>query len=169
MANLQAPPVYSGDGEFVCPPQDVYEAVPVSIEEVPNSFYDPNEDPVSKKTQFQWEFQIVEEGPYKGQKIRYWTGATLSRSPKAKLPKLLSLLDRRYNIDEGYESVDDMIERSLYNPVRIATEVKTVDKLIDGVNTSRDFPKIVSFLPTKVGEKVIPVQKTVDITNDIPF
>jgi len=176
MANLK-PPKTSASGDFKCPPPNLYDCVIVSVEEVPNTFYNPEEDHDGKKTQLQWDAKIA-DGEFKGTNLRFWTSSYLSRHPKAKLAPLLSMLDSEFSIDVGYTDVADMQAAVMYSPVRIMTNVRTVTKDVDGEKKEVQYPKVESWIASAMSKSEVNKDDFVPkadapsvevLTDDIPF
>lgn len=150
MANLSAPPVFEQGDFSPLPDDEMLETIVVGLEEVPNNFFNPATDDARKATQLMWEFAIVEEGEFKGRKVRHWTSAYFSRHAKAKLAPMVAKIDPDFSIDVAYPGgIDEMKSKVMYRPVRILVENKTVEKMVDGEKKEYTNSKIVKFAETK--------------------
>lgn len=132
-------PVANSDTKWYALPDDMYEAVVFSVEEVPNKWYNPETDRDTKKTQLEWVIvvrpsevpafddgdTIVEDGVTKekkyGTKLKYWTGAAIGRHPKNKLTGACRAIDKGFDIEKGYAGWDDFLSKVKDMPVRIIT------------------------------------------------
>lgn len=143
MALLTPPP----KAEYTLLDPDVYEAVCTDVEEVPNNFYDPQKDPPSKSHQFEWKFTIVDDGPGNGATVTAWTSNALSRSEKSKLMPLINILDKEFDIEKGYPSLDEFRRRMIGKNLRIVVKNKEGKKKDDG--TTPIYNRVESFMPSK--------------------
>lgn len=142
MANVGVPP----KTEFKPIPADIFEVVITDIREVPNTWYDPDKDAPSKKTQLEWDFSIRDNAEFAGAKLRYYTGSAIGRHPRNKLTNLVKIVDSRFDIDVAYDGWDDFVSRLVGRTLRVTTE--QVERK-DGEGT---YAKVSGILPSKLPE-----------------
>ena len=147
MANLGVPPA---SGEFTPMEDDMYEAFTYDVEEVPNTFYNPEVDKPNKATQFKWTL-IVRDGEYKGRKMTYFTGSSIGRHPRNKLTNLVKIIDDQFDIDTAYADMDDFTERVINKPLRIVTtSIEKPDR--EDPTKTVVFNKIAGVMKSKLGK-----------------
>lgn len=149
MADLTPPAASEKDFDVV--PADVYDAIIISVKEVPNSFYNES-DPKSfpgQATQFEWNL-LISDGEFQGKKYRYWTQAYISRKGN-KFTRLVTAADPDYNASVGYPNgTTELQERLELKPVRITTEVQVKEyKKDDGTVEDREYSRITGFIKAK--------------------
>lgn len=122
------------DGEFnLLPEGEVATASVLDVKEVPSNFKD--EDTGEIKNQFQWDFVITEEGPFKGRRIRSWSSTNFTAHPNCKAYVWSkAVMKREFQEGESFDT-DDLIGR----PCR----------LIIGVTSDGKWNRVDSVLPTR--------------------
>lgn len=163
MANLGVPPIA---GDYTPLEDDMYEAFTYDVEEVPNTFYNPEVDKPNKATQFKWTL-IIRDGEFKGRKMTYFTGSSIGRHPRNKLTNLVKLIDDEFDIDVAYKDMDEFTGRTLNKPLRIVTtSVEKPDR--DDPTKTVVFSKIGGVMKTKLG-KVNASEVLAAISDNVPL
>jgi hypothetical protein len=145
MANLGVPPQV----EYKDIPADAYEVITGEVEEVPNSFYDPDKDSPTKATQFKWKLVIREEGELQGIPLTMYTGSSIGRNSRNKLTNFVKLVDKTFDIEVGYKDEEDFRLRVLHQPLRVTTQV--IEKTQDDGEVKK-YAKVTGTLPSKMGK-----------------
>lgn len=143
MANVTVPPLTTERKEI---PNDIYEAFIKEVTEEPNRFYNPDKPNEGQPTQLVWTITIREDGEYRGQNVRYYTGPSLGRHSRNKLTNLCKVIDKEFNIDVAYKDWDNFVDRVVNKPLRVTTEL-TPRKEGEG-----SYAKVTGILPTKMGD-----------------
>jgi hypothetical protein len=77
------------------------------MQEVPSNFKDETTGEV--KNQFQWDFVVTDEGPFKGKRIRSWTTTNFVSHPNCKAYMWSKAIMRKdFNEGESFDT-DDLI------------------------------------------------------------
>lgn len=121
------------DGDYqVMPEGEVVTATVLDLQQVPSDFTD---DDGNKKDQFQWDFIITDEGPFKGRKIRSWTTTNFVAHPNCKAYTWAkAILRRDFKEGESFDT-DDLISHSC--------------RLVLGVTADGKWNRVASVLPAK--------------------
>lgn len=152
MASIGVPPTM--DRKDI--PTDIYEVVTAPYkrdpdrpaEEIPNTFYDPENDPPTKATQLKWTLLIREDTELHGIPLTYYTGSAIGRHPRNKLTNTVKLTDPTFDIDKAYKDLDDFLQKNSMRPIRAVVESITKEK--DGKPST--YAKVTGLMPSKLGE-----------------
>ncbi len=132
----------------VMPEGEVVTATVLNVEQVPSDFTD---DDGNKKDQFQWDFIITDEGPFKGRKIRSWTTTNFVAHPNCKAYTWSkAILRRDFKEGESFDT-DDLISHSC--------------RLVLGVTADGKWNRVASVLPAKDAASL----STSDSPQESPF
>lgn len=121
------------DGDYtILPEGEVVAATVLNVEQVPSDFKD---DDGNDKDQFQWDFIVTDEGPFKGRKIRSWTTTNFVAHPNCKAYTWSkAILRKDFKEGESFDT-DDLIS----HPCR----------LVVGVTADGKWNRVSSVLPAK--------------------
>jgi hypothetical protein len=123
----------SKEGDYtVLPEGEVVAATVLNVEQVPSSFKD---DDGNDQEQFQWDFIVTDEGPFKGKKIRSWTTTNFVAHPNCKAYTWAkAILRRDFKEGESFDT-DDLISHAC--------------RLVVGVTADGKWNRVSSVLPAK--------------------
>lgn len=124
---------------------DVVTASVLDLQEVPSSYKD---DDGKTKQQFQWDFVVTDEGPYKGRRVRSWTSTNFTAHPNCKAYTWSKAIMRKdFNEGESFDT-DDLIGQSC--------------RIVIGVTPDAKWNRVSNVLPTREGSQMTTSESPVD-------
>ena len=91
------------------PEGEVVAASVLNVEEVTSTFLD---DDGNTKNQFQWDFVVTEEGPFKGQRVRSWTTTNFTAHPNCKAYMWSKAIMKRDFVEGEAFDTDDLVSQA---------------------------------------------------------
>jgi hypothetical protein len=120
----------------------------LNIEEVPSQYQD---DDGKIKNQFQWDFVVTEEGPFKGRRIRSWTTTSFTAHPNCKAYMWSKAIMRKdFREGESFDT-DELISQGC--------------RLVIGLTNDGKWNRVENVLPSRANTSV----STSDSAQEAPF